>query len=65
MVIDSPKGTSRLTLHSAQSLGTGMTSSGEVDIILDRRLMQDDNRGLFQGKHMMNPTIASSLLEIS
>ncbi|XP_077174306.1 alpha-mannosidase 2x isoform X3 [Paroedura picta] len=40
---------SRLTLHTAQALGASSLSSGQLEVILDRRLMQDDNRGLGQG----------------
>lgn len=39
----------RLTLHAAQALGVTSLASGQLEVILDRRLMQDDNRGLGQG----------------
>lgn len=39
----------RLTLLSAQSNGVAGLHEGELQVVLDRRLYQDDNRGLGQG----------------
>ncbi|KAM4532721.1 alpha-mannosidase 2 [Fundulus diaphanus] len=40
---------SRLSLLSAQSQAAASLRSGELELVLDRRLQQDDNRGLGQG----------------
>lgn len=39
----------RLTLLSAQSQGAAALRPGQLEVVLDRRLQQDDNRGLGQG----------------
>ena len=39
---------SRLSLISRTPLGGSSLKSGQLEIMMDRRLMQDDNRGLFQ-----------------
>jgi len=40
---------SRLSVITGQPLGGTSAESGQFEVMLDRRLMQDDNRGLFQG----------------
>ncbi len=42
-------GDSRLTLAGKQPLGASSLAPGQIEVMLERRLMQDDNRGLFQG----------------
>lgn len=47
---------SRLTLITAQAHGAASLSSGWLEVILDRRLMQDDWRGLGEGVKDNVPT---------
>ncbi|KAM3716296.1 Alpha-mannosidase 2x [Dirofilaria immitis] len=42
--------TLRMTLLSAQPSGVANLASGQMDVMLDRRLNQDDGRGLFDIK---------------
>lgn len=37
---------SRLTFHLTQAHGVGSLKSGELEVMLDRNLLQDDNRGV-------------------
>ncbi|XP_078718059.1 alpha-mannosidase 2x-like isoform X1 [Lampetra fluviatilis] len=48
----------RLSLLSAQALGVAGMRPGELQVFLDRRLMQDDNRGLGQGVKDNKPTLS-------
>eukprot|EP00095_Tigriopus_kingsejongensis_P010888 maker-scaffold1216_size55193-snap-gene-0.9 protein:Tk10888 transcript:maker-scaffold1216_size55193-snap-gene-0.9-mRNA-1 annotation:"alpha-mannosidase 2" len=56
---------SRMTLISGQPLGGSSLASGQIEIMLDRRLVQDDNRGLFQGvtDNHITPHLFQLLLE--
>ena len=39
----------RLTVHTGTSLGAGSNSAGSLELMLDRHLVRDDNRGLGEG----------------
>jgi hypothetical protein len=46
----------RMTVLSEQAQGTASLQDGSIEIWLDRRLAQNDNRGLFQGAQDNRPT---------
>ncbi|RZF47561.1 hypothetical protein LSTR_LSTR009097 [Laodelphax striatellus] len=48
----------RLTVLSAQPLGVSSYREGQLEIMQDRRLLQDDNRGLDQGVTDNTPVIS-------
>lgn len=55
--------TTRVTLTSGQPLGFSSHSVGAMEVLLDRRLNQDDNRGLAQG--IADNRITASLFTLS
>lgn len=54
--------TKRLTLHTRQSHGAASLHQGSIEVMLDRKVMSDDKRGLGEGVFDNRPTISNFIL---
>ncbi|XP_052106571.1 alpha-mannosidase 2-like isoform X1 [Mytilus californianus] len=54
----------RVTVHTGQAHGVASLHQGEIEIMLDRQLMYDDNKGLGQGVTDNKPTLSEFILQI-
>lgn len=54
----------RLTLHAAQSHGVAGLRQGQVEVMLDRQLLYDDERGLGEGVEDNKLTLSKFVLQI-
>ncbi|OQV21444.1 Alpha-mannosidase 2x [Hypsibius exemplaris] len=53
---------SRLTLHLTQAHGVGSQRNGEIEVMIDRFLMQDDGRGV--GEALRDPRVVKTHLQL-
>ncbi|CAL1536288.1 unnamed protein product [Lymnaea stagnalis] len=54
--------TTRLTVLSAQSHGVASLDTGQIEVMLDRQLLYDDNRGLGEGVRDIKTTVSRYVL---
>lgn len=54
----------RVTLHSGQALGVASLKNGEMEVMLDRMLIYDDDRGLGEGLQDNKPTRLYFVLQV-
>lgn len=61
LIEDSAK---RITLHSGQAHGVASLRQGELEVMLDRQLHYDDDRGLGEGVTDNKPSLSEFVLQI-
>lgn len=54
----------QVTLHSGQAHGVASLRQGELEVMLDRQLVYDDERGLGQGVTDNKPSLSEFILQI-
>eukprot|EP00039_Didymoeca_costata_P010793 m.146168 g.146168 ORF g.146168 m.146168 type:complete len:1199 (+) comp14965_c0_seq2:71-3667(+) len=54
----------RVTLHARSAHGCSALENGWIEVVLDRRLSQDDNRGLFQPMQDNKITLSNFILNV-
>ncbi|KAH9495040.1 Alpha-mannosidase 2 [Bulinus truncatus] len=54
----------RLTLLSAQPHGTASLDTGQLEVMLDRHLLYDDNRGMGEGVNDNKPTVSKFVISV-
>lgn len=53
----------RMTLHSQQSHGVASLEQGWLEVMLDRKVLNDDSRGLGEGVYDNRPTVSKFVLQ--